>query len=275
MITRFGKRLAACGFVIASTSGLSAQQRDLGSATPLRARVRVPGVSQQGDTITLSYIVDNKSVVGTGEDLWLLLVDTPTPALRVLAPNKAWRTDRTNVGRPAARWAYISDILIRPGHSTPPLRLTAVGVTGIVQFWAVPDLDAHPPVGEGDEPANGPPRDAMKSYGDSGMTVGIVPLPTAANVGDLLARLRQLLAYSCTTAHWMNDEECRQLSEKLDHAAEQLSKGKPEQAADAIDQFAKKLGDNSDEGADKVVSPEAVALLKPNADYLRRRLDRM
>lgn len=104
------------------------------------------------------------------------------------------------------------DRLSHPGQSTPALSFSALGLPDLVQYWAIPDLETHPPV---DDDRNYH-IEPLKGFADSGTTVGIVPLVPSAPAATRLAKLHELLDYSCGSAQWINDASvCVGLRSKL------------------------------------------------------------
>jgi hypothetical protein len=243
---------------------LGAQTRDMGGATPLKATVRVTDASLLGDTTTVTYVVRNEST--SGEELWVLLVDTPSPALRVERPQAPrWFTADRYRNRPTARWALHANVLTAPGQSTPPLRLAAVGLPDTVRYWAVPDLDAHPPVDEEDPP--GVELDPLKSYSDSGFTVGVTALAPGAAPTDLLARIRRLVDFSCGASRWISSPTtCDAMRSSLDQAAGRLQANARTAARAGMEGFRQRLAPQFG------VTENARWLLRANVEHLLREL---
>src|SRR5512133_1549913 len=79
--------------LIVGPRGASAQIRHMGSASPLHVRLRVNAVTRSGDTSRVTYVIENLASPNSGEDLWQLLIDAPSPLVRVDAPSAGqWAT---------------------------------------------------------------------------------------------------------------------------------------------------------------------------------------
>jgi hypothetical protein len=256
-------RSAACALLLGAAP-LAAQERDMGGVAPLKATVRVTSASLLGDTTTVTYVVGNEPV--SGEALWVLLVDTPSPALRVEKPDAPrWFTNNRYRNRPTARWALHANVLTAPGQSTPPLRFAAVGLADTVRYWAVPDLDAHPPIDE--EEPEGVKLDPLKSYSDSGMTVGVTAIAPGTTPLNLVTRLRRLVDFSCGAPQWITSPTtCNTMRSYLDQATTYLQANAKKEARREIDRFNQQLT------ARRGVSDNAYWLLRGNVDYLLRQL---
>jgi hypothetical protein len=265
----------AVAVLICSAAPLAAQTRDLQGAAPLAVSVEVRSAVLVGDTTTITYVVHNRAT--SGEDLWALLVDTPTPALRVEAPPRplprgdGWVTAAAYRGEPTADWTLHAAALIRPTQSTVPLRFAAVGLPDTVRYWAVPDLLARPPLDEEDPP--GVDLDPLKSYSDSGITVGVTSLAPGTTAADLLSRIRRLLDYSCGPVLWINQASvCFSLRVKLDAAVSSLAAGELDAVRGQVGAFINEVNARHNEDLTKPVGAGAYALLRPNAEYLYSRL---
>ena len=254
------------GFALPSLAG--AQIRDMRGDTPIKVTVRVSSVRLAGDTVVISYIVENRARPASGEDFWGLFVDTPIPAISVDTPStKSWETATTYRDRPTADWTLLSEDLIHPGQSSPALTYRAIGVTGLVRYWAIPDLWHHMPVADDD--SKGDDDAGFKVFGDSGMTIGVVPIPATATPSALATRLTRLFNYSCGTNQLItNSGICNSLRVKLNAASSSIADGNATAAHGQIDAFLDEL----DAQRGKFVSEAAYALLRPNAAFLLGKL---
>jgi hypothetical protein len=255
-------RLGALLLAVPPTA-LHAQERDLGGLRPLGARVHVTTATLAGDTMAIGYTVEN--VRTGGEDLWGLLVAAPAPVFDMPAPARLrWGTHTRYNDRPIAGWMLYADTLLRPGEKSPELTLIARGIPGIVRYWAVPDLMANPPIYD-----DQPNRADYMTFSDSGLTVGVVGVPSGSTAASLATRLRTLLGRSCGKLGWIAQPGvCQSLDVKLAHAQDALRDGAPDAARRALDAFMHELEAQHGETAGKHVNDEAYALLRPNAAYL-------
>lgn len=268
------KRNSAClAFVllVAASACLAAQTRDMRGALPLRARVTVQSARMSGDTVTLGYAVTNIGDAAKGESLWLLIVDNPQPAESVFTPRWAdWQTHTDYRGEAAAVWR-VHGAMLAPGQTTPLLEYRAVGVTDLVPYWAVPDLDAHGPLDDEDGVPAKRRHDPYKWYSDSGVTVGVAPFPSKASAANLLVRLRRLTDVVCGRRAWATPAVCGSLTVRLARARTAFDAGHRARAQTEIDDFIRILRDGAAD-ATASVSAAALGLLLPNAIYARRRL---
>jgi hypothetical protein len=248
----------------------SAQIRDMGSASPLHVRVHVSAVTRSGDTSRVTFVIENLTSPNSGEDLWQFLIDAPSRLVRVDAGSAGqWATRQVHRGKSTAQWTLEADTLVHPGQSTPPLSFSALGLPGLVTYWAIPDLETHPPV---DDERN-EKLEPLKGYADSGVTVGVVPVASSSTAADLLARLRGLQDYACGTAGWISSGTiCGTLRDKLDGVGSALSAGDLSTAASTMQAFVQQLDAQHGSVPGKQVSDEAYSLLRENAVYLRSRM---
>lgn len=265
----FTRAFAGALLLVLGPARLAAQERELNGVLPLGVRVHVRVAAIAGDTTALEYTVEN--VRQGGEDLWGLLVATPAPVVRMPKPAALrWGLHRRYRKQAIVGWIMHEDTLVRPGRSTPPLRLEARGVAGLVRYWAVPDLQTNPPVYSDDE---GPPRDNNIAFSDSGVTVGVVAIPTGATTASLSTRLRSLLGRTCTELGWItNHGVCHSLDVKLANAEQALAAGNRTAARGALTAFANELDAQHGEAPGKHVNDTAYALLSANATFLIARL---
>lgn len=243
------------------------QGRDLGGRQPIGVRIHVTSFSLSGDTTTLGYAVQNVRM--GGEDFSALLVATPAPVIRMPKPARLdWMTHPRYRKQAIATWVLVEDELLHPGQTSPELRLVARGLPDLVKYWAAPDLDANPPVYDDDST-----RDYYLTYSDTGITVGIVPVPDGSTMTSLTARLRALLGRTCSELGWISQEGvCRSLGAKLEHAQAAMGELQATAARASLTAFVNELDAQHGAEPGKHVSDEAHALLAVNASYILSRL---
>lgn len=249
---------------------LHAQERRLDGVLPLHVSVRVTYAHVAGDTTTLDYAVEN--VRPGGEDLWGLLVSMPATVVRMPAPTRLhWGIHPSYRHQPIVGWMLYEDTLIGPGKTTPPLRVMALGIPDVVRYWAVPDFEANPPAPSFDEEP--PARDYYMAFSDSGVTVGVVPVPPGASPASLTARLHLLLGRSCGDLGWISQAGvCHSLDVKLTHAEEALASGQTADVRETLTAFVAELDAQHGAEPGKHVNDGAHALLAANAAYILSRL---
>jgi hypothetical protein len=259
--------LSVALFVLLPLSS-SAQRRNLGTVLPLGVRVHVREATMVGDTVTLGYAVEN--VRAGGEDFSALLVATPAAVIRMPKPARFdWVTHPRYRKHDVAVWVLVEDEMLHPGQTTPDLTIVARGLPDVVRYWAVPDLEAHPPryVDEDDS------EDSYFAYSDTGRTVGIVPMPTVATPAALAARLRALAGDACGWLGWISREGvCQSLDVKLAHVQAAVASGQVTVARGELGAFVAELDAQRGPQPGKAVSDEAHALLALNAAFLLSRL---
>jgi hypothetical protein len=245
-----------------------AQERNLGSVQPLAVRVHVRRAVLVGDTITLAYAVENARA--GGEDLSAFLVAAPAPVVRMPKPDRFdWVTHPRYRKQSIAVWVLVEDEMLHPGQTTPELTLLAHGLPDLVRYWAVPDLEAHPPRYV-DEDSN---EDSYFIYSDTGTTVGVVPVPAGATAASLAARLRALSSRACGRLGWISQPGvCHSLDVKLAHVESALLDGQTTVARNELAAFVNELDAQRGSQPGKAVSDEAHALLALNAAYLLAQL---
>lgn len=249
---------------------LHAQERRLDGVLPLHVSVHVTSAHVAGDTTTLDYTVEN--VRPGGEDLWGLLVSMPATVVRMPAPARLhWGIHPSYRHQPIVSWMLYEDTLIGPGRTTPALRVMALGIPDIVRYWAVPDFEANPPAPSYDEEP--PARDYYMVFSDSGVTVGVVPVPAGASPASLTARLHLLLGRSCGDLGWISQAGvCHSLDVKLTHAEEILASGQTADVRETLRAFVDELDAQHGAEPGKHVNDGAYALLAGNAAYILSRL---
>lgn len=180
----------------------------------LSIAVEPSALESSGDTVRVSYRVTS-SEQSTSE-LLMFTVDAPSRALRVEIPANASKRDYdtgTEFGRSVASWGFMRSLI--PGATSPALSFSAVGLPGIVKYWATP-LVLPDTVETPDVPAKaGQPVGPGNSAADSGYTVGVVPFPSDRSRIALLARLDRLTRSACARAWVDNAGVCNSLLVKI------------------------------------------------------------
>lgn len=263
------RRTGLLGAALVALAALSAQaqQRNLGSVRPLHVRVHVRGPSISGDTVTLAYAVENTQV--GGEDFSALLVATPAAVVRMPKPPRFdWVTHPRYRKQSIAVWVLVEDEMLHPGQTSPDLAIVGRGIPGLVRYWAVPDLEAHPPRYRDEDDS----EDSYFVYSDTGTTVGIVPVRTVA-APALATRLRALTTRACEPLGWISRPGiCHSLDVKLAHVQAALASGDATVARNELAAFVNELEAQRGPQPGKAVSDEAYALLALNAAFLLERL---
>jgi hypothetical protein len=229
-----------------------------------------PAVTMAGDTTRIAYAVTNSST--STQELFAFTVDAPAPAFRVERPAATlqWHVTSRMAGRSVASWTFIEHQLA-PGSTSPHLAYAAVGLPGIVRYWAriyvAPDTV---------EPADVPLPRARAADGpvadDSGSTVGVVPFPEDRSAGALLARLTRLITQTCTRA-WVDDPTvCTELHAKIRRARTAFDSGQVDITQRELHAFVRQVnsehGDVASGGTAGHVNGNAHALLRANALYV-------
>jgi hypothetical protein len=261
--------------------------------------VHVTSAALGGDTTVLGYTVEN---LRTGdEELTGLLVATSAPVVRLPRPATLnWATTPHYMRRrPIAGWFISHGTQVPPGQSSPELVIVARGLPDVVRYWAIPDLEEHPPRYYYDDVA----RDADIVYGISGFTVGINEMPANATPATLTRRLRQLSTAACKPPRWMPDATtCTTLAARINEAQKAISAADTAAARRAFRAAARLLdrwycarstdtepladtdpdpgpcvlrasgGTEAATATQHSVSAEGYALLRPNITYLLGRL---
>ena len=260
--------LLGAALLVLATPSSQAQERNLGNVRPLGVRVHVRGAAIAGDTVTLAYAVEN--VRAGGEDFSALLVATPAPVVRMPKPSRFdWVTHPRYRKRDIAVWVLVEDEMLHPGQISPDLPMVGRGIPGLVRYWAVPDLEAHPPRYRDEDDS----EDSYFVYSDTGTTVGIVPVPTGATPASLATRLRALAERACAPLGWIgNPGVCQSLDVKLAHVQSALASGETTVARNVLRAFVDELEAQHGPQPGKAVSDEAHALLALNAAFLLARL---
>ena len=226
--------------------------------------IGVTSLTVTADSTRVSYAVTN--LANSTEPLWAYYVDAAAGVLRMAtAPAPArWLTDTNFGGRPMAGWMFLDDI--SPSSTTPTLQFDAVGLPGIVTYWA----GGYFPLPEGDDALVTDSTVLPDKFATStitGQTVGVEQWPTDRSAQALLARLRTLTQRSCAApTHWITDSSlCSQLLADLDQAESNRANGQSAAARDTLVHYQGLVSSGSTAGT--VKSP-AYWLLKSNAEVV-------
>lgn len=226
--------------------------------------VDVVSVNVVGDTTDVAYQVNNS--VTSAEPLWTFNVDSPGGVMGVTAsPAPAhWLTGTIFRGRPMAGWMFFDDF--GPGSTTPTLRFEAVGLPGIVSYWAggyFPLPDALEELVTDSTVLPDPFVNRMIT----GQTIGVEPWPANRSAQVLLARLRILTQSSCSASlTWITDATlCSQLIIDLDQAEVYRANGQVAQARETLLSYQAAVSSGGSAGT---VKNPAYWLLKSNAEIV-------
>lgn len=239
------------------------------AAPKVRVAAHVAHFASRGDTLEIGYVVQN--LPSSPYELWAFFIDSPVTALALSAPSDrhAWSTHRSRGDEVMAIWmADASNV--RPGESTPELRMKAVGVTDLVGYIALHDLTQVRDTIDAEDDA---PHDMVRERGAHGTTVAIVPAPVASSPGRELRRLRRLVQWACGSAQWIPQRGiCNSLQAKLEQAAAALAAGRRSGARPHLAAFLAELDAQHRGERDDHVTTSAYALLRPNVVFLLRLL---
>lgn len=229
------------------------------------ATTRVDSVYYHGDTAFVAQHVVNG--VGSPVPIGTFALATPAPVVSQSRPDgRHWLLVRRDVeGRPGAVWAMPGSRVVAPGASSPSLTVGALGVPGVVSFWAV----AVMPPRRTDDPDRETLYDPVASRAFRGLTVGIEPVPSGATPASMLGRTRDLVRRSCGELGWItNAGVCRSLTVKLDHARSSLLRGRRQEAIGDLTAFMNALDAQHGLGPGKHVRDLAYGLLRGSALYI-------
>jgi hypothetical protein len=178
--------------------------------------VEPTAIAIRGDSVRIVLDVRNRPT--SERDLFVFTVDAPSPAVTVeqLGPPHFWDVDMAKeYGISVATWGFIEP-QITPGHASPPIAFSAVGLPGIVRYWAEPWV-APDTVDDGDVHVAAASPGPWNAAADSGVTLGIVPFPANRSRDALLERMKGLMEDACDR-HWIdNGGVCTSLRVKLEH----------------------------------------------------------
>jgi hypothetical protein len=196
--------------------GAAIGARTLPSTSSFSVIARPTSVEVHGDTVRV--ILDVRNAATSNRDLFVFTVDAPTPALNVeqLGSPAVWDVDvAKEFGRSVASWGFISPH-VAPGRAAPALAFSALGLPGVVRYWAEPWIPADT-IESADVPVASAVPGPGNSAADSGVTIGIVPFPADRSRAALLARLGTLLQDACTRGWIDNQGVCTSLEVKIRH----------------------------------------------------------
>jgi hypothetical protein len=233
------------------------------------ARAHVDSAYYRGDTLYVTHTVSNSA--SSPQRMWGFVLETPAPVAAQSRPTSGhWFLNLDDFdGRRSAQWMALGDAKTPAGGHTPPLSVGAVGLPDVVTYWVV----AYTPPKQTEDPDREPEENPMLQRSISGKTVGIGPVPSAADAGSLVVRLRSLLRGACGELAWISEPGvCRSLAVKLAHAQRALASGAPAVARADLAAFTNELSAQHGPQPGKHVSDEAFALLAPNVSFLIGRL---
>jgi hypothetical protein len=253
------------GLIAATSSALIAQN----PGQNVQVAVQVTAANTTADTTGVSYAVTNLPT--STAPLWLYFVDAPGGVLRIArytGPLR-WTTGTSFGSRARAGWMLLHDYLAA-GATTPDLHFDAIGVPGILTYWAGGYFPV--PVG-GDEVETDSTTipDPFVVSMITGKTVGVEPWPSDRSAQALLARLRGLTQSSCSAPlNWITDPSlCGQLLADIDQAEVYRSNGQAPQAANSLVHYEGLISAGMTGGT---VTSAAYWLLRANAEIVRARL---
>jgi hypothetical protein len=242
--------------------------------TNLTIEVGLRRIVMRADTVRIEYLVRNAQ--DSKEKLFDFTVEAPSKVSRIELPHpeENWDTGTVSKTLSVASWALL-DKQLPAGATTPPLAFEALGLPGIVTYWALgwfpvgrleDDVEQEPP-----PPMS--PREALASGTVEGRTVGVDPVPPDRSPEALLYRLTGLLDESCGALSWITSASvCRSLKEKLQHARQAVINGDKTGAGVSLGRFLTELTAQHGARATRPVNDAAFWLLRVNAEYLRRLL---
>jgi hypothetical protein len=236
----------------------------------LKARVKATAEAVGGsDTVRVNYTVFNDWTSDQKIDLFVLTtgatpvghIGTPGARLGWLSKYGIYQDSST------VRWFMAHDLgLIAPEDSAAPFYFSAVGLLGIVKFWArgfVPDLELPEDVAERMKAPLPIWRDSFQ-----GWTIAVVPFPANMTALGLTQRLEALTNTACkdhllfiTESDICTNPSARQrLAEQAAQAGD---------VATACSHLGALIGE-VDALPDTVIKPEGRALLRLNSQHFLR-----
>jgi hypothetical protein len=197
-----------------------------------------------------------------------LSVDAPSGVVRISVasvPGTKWATATDFDGRPVAHWV---GGVIPPGASTPEIHFEAVGIPGILSYWAGGMVRF--PSREEPEERDTVPDEPYTSQMVAGQTLGVEAWPADRSAASLLARLRDLTLRSCASPLlWVNSASlCSELTADLDQAESYRASGRPADAASSVATFSAALSGGVAGTFAPGVTSAGYWLLKSNADIV-------
>jgi len=221
------------------------------------------------DTTAISYTITNLAT--STEPLWVFFVDAPTTVVRYTPSTGSvrWRARTYTNYRSRAGWMFLHDY-VPASTTTPAIHYEAVGLPGILAFWAGGYFPVPVGADEAETDSTQAP-DPFVAQMITGQTVGVEPWPTDRSAQALLARLKTLSQTSCAASlTWITDSTlCTQLTTDLDQAEAYRSAGQTNDAASTLNDYKSRLSTGSSNGT---VRSSAFWLLTANADIVIARL---
>jgi hypothetical protein len=236
--------------------------------TNIAVEVKVSRIAMRGDTVRIESVV--KNAASSQESLFQFTVDAPSKVIRIElpAPGENWDTSTTYKTLAVASWGIL-DALPPPGTATPPLVFEALGLPGIVTYWAMGwfPVPAYNPEDEPPPPMS--PREAITASTVQGLAVGVEPFPNDRSAGNLLTRLLSSTDQSCGSLAWITSATvCTSLKGKLQQASQALTQGDDNAARTQLQSFLTELDAQHDAQGTLPVKDNAYWLLKVNAEYV-------
>jgi hypothetical protein len=225
----------------------------------------------QGDTTTISFFVVNAP--SSGEELFDFGVDAPSPVTFINLPSPAerWKNSTRVKGLTVASWTMLGTHLPH-GSQTPELRYSAIGLPGLVAYWAqgwFPVPEYHPVTLSDTLPT---PREAISANRISGLSVGVEPFPSNRSAAALSLRLRGLTDQACDSLHWIGENGvCSDLTAALDSATQAVSQSDTTTARSNLLNFLAVVAAHHDTGGS--INDNAFWLLSANADFIVQSLN--
>src|SRR5688500_8594819 len=170
--------------------------------TNLAVEVGFRRIAMRADTVRIEYLVRNAEE--SREELFEFTVEAPSRVVGIdlPGPRQEWDAATTYKTLSVASWGMLGEQL-RPAATTPPLAFEAVGLPGIVTYWAGGWFPVEPLEAEYEPPPPMSPRDAIAANAVQGRTIGVDPLPADRRPAALLERLGGLLDDTCGDLGWI------------------------------------------------------------------------
>jgi hypothetical protein len=242
--------------------------------TNLAVEVGFRRIAMRADTVRVEYLVRNAEE--SREELFEFTVEAPSKVVRIELPasKENWDTSTVYKTLSVASWGLLGEQL-HAGATTPRLAFEAVGLPGVVTYWAGGWFPVEPLEAEYEPPPPMSPRDAIAVTAVQGRTIGVDPLPADRRPAALLERLGGLLDDTCGDLGWITSASvCRSLKENLQQGSRSLGKGDKTGARGRMEGFLAELVAQHNVGGILPVKDAAFWLLKVNAEYLRDRIRR-
>lgn len=246
-------------FTLGSLACLSSAVLAQGApGTNLAVEVGFRRIAMRADTVRIEYLVRNAEE--SREELFEFTVEAPSKVVRIdlPVPEENWDTSTVYKTLSVASWGLLGEQL-HAGTTTPQLAFEAVGLPGLVTYWAGGWFPVEPLETEYEPPPPMSPREAIAATAVQGRTIGVDPLPADRRPAALLERLVGLLDDTCGDLGWITSASvCSSLMEKL-------RRGR-------MESFLAELAAEHQAGGTLPVKDAAFWLLKVNAEYLRNRI---